>query len=54
MTVTLDAATMSVTQPGDLFADITMDSDTPYRTAPAAVAMHVTPPKSWGEVTSTR
>ncbi|WP_255472498.1 S8 family serine peptidase, partial [Micromonospora sp. MP36] len=53
VTVTLDAATMSVTQPGDLFADITVDSDTPYRTAPVAVAMHVTPPKSWGKVTGT-
>ncbi|MFF2407671.1 S8 family serine peptidase [Streptomyces sp. NPDC058092] len=48
--VGLNAAAASITQPGDLTAEITVDSDTPYRVVPVDVAMHVSPPKSWGKV----
>jgi subtilisin family serine protease/N-acetylneuraminic acid mutarotase len=51
--VTLNAGAVSITQPGDLTAEIAVDSDTPYRVAPVGVTMHVVAPKTWGKVTGT-
>jgi hypothetical protein len=50
VTVTLDAADPSVTQPGDFAAKITFTTDTPYAVAPVGVTMSVTPPKTWGKI----
>lgn len=51
VTVTLDAADPSITQPGTYTAGLTLGSDTPYPLAKIPVTMKVSPPKTWGEIT---
>ncbi|MGA8112727.1 MAG: carboxypeptidase regulatory-like domain-containing protein [Actinocatenispora sp.] len=51
--VSLDASVEEVTQPGTFTASLSLQTDTPYQTAPVDVAMHVTPPKTWGKVAGT-
>ncbi|MFL4901991.1 kelch repeat-containing protein [Streptomyces sp. MMS24-I2-30] len=51
--VTLDARFPQVTQTGDYYAQLEFGSDTPYPSPAAAVALHVTPPKSWSTVSGT-
>jgi N-acetylneuraminic acid mutarotase len=53
ITVTLNAAGASVTQPGAYTAGLQVSDDTPYKTSPVNVTMNVTPPKSWGKITGT-
>ncbi|WP_431953727.1 carboxypeptidase regulatory-like domain-containing protein [Actinacidiphila sp. bgisy167] len=50
VTVTLNAAAESVTQPGDLTASLVLATDTPYLSAPVPVSLHVNPPKTWGKI----
>ncbi|GGJ34376.1 hypothetical protein GCM10010121_052090 [Streptomyces brasiliensis] len=53
VTVSLDASVPEVTQPGELKANLTVSSDTPYSVPHVPVSLHVNPPKSWGKITGT-
>jgi len=53
VTVTLNAADPSVTQPGAYTASLSVSDDTPYSTSPIGVTMTATPPKTWGKITGT-
>jgi N-acetylneuraminic acid mutarotase len=49
--VTLDSARLA--QPGDFAAALTVSTDAPYSVRQVAVALHVDPPASWGQVSGT-
>ncbi|WP_345630807.1 carboxypeptidase regulatory-like domain-containing protein [Rugosimonospora acidiphila] len=51
VTVTVNAADASITQPGTYTANVAVSTDTPYSTAGVAVSMTVNPPKTWGKIT---
>jgi hypothetical protein len=51
VTVTLNAADPTITQPGTFTAQIGFGTDTPYAVAPVNVSMTVNPPKTWGKIT---
>jgi N-acetylneuraminic acid mutarotase len=51
VTVTLDSS--AVTQPGDYHGSLAVATDSPYSITPIDVAMHVTPPASWGKIRGT-
>jgi N-acetylneuraminic acid mutarotase len=53
MTVTLNAADPSVTQPGAYTAALQVGNDTPYKVSPINLTMNATPPKTWGKITGT-
>jgi Carboxypeptidase regulatory-like domain/Kelch motif len=53
ITVTLNAADPSVTQPGRYTATLELASDTPYGTRSIPVTLTATPPASWGQVHGT-
>jgi len=54
VTVTTSATTADkVTQPGTYAASLVVSSNTPQTINPINVTMHVTPPKSWGEMVGT-
>jgi hypothetical protein len=50
VTVTLNAADATVTQPGTYTAKLVFGSDTPYPVSPMDVSMTVNPPKTWGKI----
>ncbi|MEV0811492.1 kelch repeat-containing protein, partial [Micromonospora sp. NPDC050200] len=51
VTVTLDASSAGVQQPGDYTAELAVKADTPYAVAPIDVMMTVHPPRDWGKAT---
>lgn len=51
VTVTLDANTPDITQPGTYTAQITIGAKTPYTIAPVDVSLTVNPPGTWGKIT---
>ncbi len=51
--LTLNGGSAAVTQPGAYTADLELSGNTPYGAWPVTVTMHVTPPKTWGEITGT-
>jgi N-acetylneuraminic acid mutarotase len=53
VTVTLNAAAGSVSQPGVYTAALRVSSDTPYAAPTVPVTLTATPPKSWGELAGT-
>jgi hypothetical protein len=54
VTVTMAATQENgVTQPGDYIAEIGIQSNTPYPTAPVKIIMHVQAPSSWGKFQGT-
>ena len=53
VTVTLNAASPEIVQPGTYTAAITVASDTPYGASSVPVSMTVNPPKTWGKISGT-
>jgi hypothetical protein len=53
VTVTLNAADASVTQPGTYTATLELANDTPYGTRSVPVTLTATPPAAWGQLTGT-
>jgi hypothetical protein len=53
LTVTTDASTPAITQPGTYTGRVTLATDTPYLASPVSVSMTVNPPKYWGKITGT-
>src|SRR5262249_8786297 len=53
VTVTLNSADPSVTQPGTYTAKLFGGTDTPYAVPAVQVSMIVKPPKTWGKLTGT-
>jgi N-acetylneuraminic acid mutarotase len=53
ITVALNAADASVTQPGAYTASLQVGNDTPYSVSSIGVTMNATPPDSWGKITGT-
>ncbi|MGH3498511.1 MAG: carboxypeptidase regulatory-like domain-containing protein [Nocardioidaceae bacterium] len=51
ITVTLNAASSDITQPGTYTAQLTYETDTPFSLPATDVTMKVNPPKSWGKIT---
>ena len=53
VTVTLNAMTDVVSQPGTYSAQLTVRTNTPYSYPPVGVTMTVTPPATWGKIAGT-
>jgi N-acetylneuraminic acid mutarotase len=53
VTVTLDAASPSVSQPGSYAATVLAEATTPYLNPSASVTLTATPPRTWGELAGT-
>jgi hypothetical protein len=53
VTVTMNAATSLVSQPGTYTATLLVSSDTPYTAPTAAVTLTATPPATWGRLAGT-
>jgi hypothetical protein len=53
VTLTLNAASTVVTQPGTYATDLVIGQDTPYPVPQVKVAMRVSPPPAWGAITGT-
>jgi N-acetylneuraminic acid mutarotase len=53
VTVTLNAADPSVSQPGTYTATLTAEASTPYLSPVANVALAASPPRTWGELSGT-
>jgi N-acetylneuraminic acid mutarotase len=53
VTLTLNASTSIITQPGAYSGRIVFTTDTPYTVPPVDVTMNVTPPKDWGKIMGT-
>ncbi|MEU8935389.1 carboxypeptidase regulatory-like domain-containing protein [Streptomyces sp. NPDC048409] len=53
VTVSLDATSSGVGQPGVYTAQVSMRTDTPYHVAPVPVTMTVDPPKGWARYAGT-
>jgi N-acetylneuraminic acid mutarotase len=53
VTVTLNAASPSVSQPGTYTATLTAEASTPYLPPAASVALTASPPRTWGELAGT-
>jgi PKD repeat protein len=51
--VTFDASVPEVTQPGDYYATLNVQNDTPYGTLAVPVTMTVVPPPNWGKLEGT-
>ena len=53
VTVELNAADPSVSQPGTYAATVTAEASTPYLDPSASVTLNAAPPKTWGELAGT-
>jgi hypothetical protein len=53
VTVTLNGADPTITQPGTYSAAVTVSADTPYPSASVPVQLTVNPPAAWGKLTGT-
>ncbi len=51
--VTFDAGVPEVTQPGDYYATLVVNNDTPYGSLDIPITMTVNPPATWGELEGT-
>ncbi|WP_319660968.1 carboxypeptidase regulatory-like domain-containing protein [Streptomyces sp. MI02-7b] len=53
LTLTLDTTALEVAQPGDFGARLALFTDTPYALPDIPVSLHVSPPRTWGNISGT-